>query len=370
MTVYTGTGPSYERHFKRPIDLVLVGLAATMTAPIAAVVYLAVILYDGSPAIYKQERVGLHGNTFNIYKFRTMSKGHPDELDHVRITRLGRILRRTSLDELPQLLNVARGEMSLVGPRPLLPRYLPYYTHREASRHSVRPGVTGLAQTQGRNQLGWPERLDLDVRYVNTLSLRLDLKILIRTVSQAVKASSVSVVARDSGDPLDVERSYPASRNYRLRRIYMRDLPVRVEWLSDASTQRLMRIAPDLNLTGTQQWYASIQNNQNRVDFAFCPNNSDAPLAMGGLKRVSNGTWELYIFVDPHYRGNGLGNECTKLMIQWAQYADNVSAVGLSVHKDNRAAMRIYLSQGFAILTDDGNRLWMQIDTGPEVCLT
>jgi len=175
---------------KRALDLVLASAALVLLSPVLALAGLAVLVLMGAPALFRQERVGKDGEPFEIVKLRTMLQG--DGSDEDRLTAVGRFLRSSSIDELPQLWSVIRGEMSLVGPRPLLPEYVPLYSDRQARRHEVRPGITGLAQVSGRNDLGWPERLELDVEYVETQSLRLDLAILGRTVQKVVRRQGIT----------------------------------------------------------------------------------------------------------------------------------------------------------------------------------
>lgn len=186
---------------KRLLDVVGAGLALVLLAPVLAGLALAIWLSMGRPVFFRQERPGFQGRPFRILKFRTMrdvrdARGNllPDGQ---RLTRLGAWLRRTSLDELPELWNVLRGDMSLVGPRPLLMRYLPYFRPRERLRFEVRPGITGLAQVSGRNCLGWDQRLELDARYVENLTLGQDLRILGRTI--------LAVLRREGASP-DVDR--------------------------------------------------------------------------------------------------------------------------------------------------------------------
>lgn len=169
---------------KRSLDVVVAGGVLLLTSPVQAATAAAVWMQMGSPVLFRQRRPGLDGASFTIVKFRTMrqSEGADPSTDGQRITRLGSVLRSTSLDELPTLWNVIRGEMSLVGPRPLLEQYLERYSPTQARRHEVRPGLTGLAQVEGRNALTWDEKLRLDVSYVDHASLRLDLWILWRTV--------------------------------------------------------------------------------------------------------------------------------------------------------------------------------------------
>jgi undecaprenyl-phosphate galactose phosphotransferase len=167
---------------KRAIDILIAGLALILSLPIQLVVALLVRINLGSPVLFTQQRPGRSGRMFTMYKFRTMRDITEDLVsDEDRITPFGSWLRSTSLDELPELLNVLKGDMSIVGPRPLLPEYLPLYTDRQARRHEVRPGVTGLAQVKGRNAMPWAERLAWDVRYVETRSFALDCRIVLDT---------------------------------------------------------------------------------------------------------------------------------------------------------------------------------------------
>jgi lipopolysaccharide/colanic/teichoic acid biosynthesis glycosyltransferase len=186
----------YRRHGKRLLDLCLVLLALPLVGPLMAIVALLVRAGLGRPVLYRQVRPGRDGAAFTILKFRTMTEARDaagDLLpDAQRLTPLGRALRRTSLDELPELINVLKGEMSLVGPRPLLMCYLDRYTPEQARRHEVRPGITGWAQVNGRNRLGWEEKFAHDVWYVDHLSLGLDLKILALTVVQIVRREGIS----------------------------------------------------------------------------------------------------------------------------------------------------------------------------------
>ncbi len=167
---------------KRAIDILIAGLALILSLPIQLVVALLVRINLGSPVLFTQQRPGRSGRMVTMYKFRTMRDITEDLVsDEDRITPFGSWLRSTSLDELPELLNVLKGDMSIVGPRPLLPEYLPLYTARQARRHEVRPGVTGLAQVKGRNAMPWAERLAWDVRYVETRSFALDCRIVLDT---------------------------------------------------------------------------------------------------------------------------------------------------------------------------------------------
>jgi len=181
---------------KRLLDILLAALGLALLWPLLAVLALAVWSSVGRPVLFRQARPGLHGRPFEIIKFRTMTDERDVEgtllPEAKRLTRMGRFLRSTSLDELPELWNVLKGDMSLVGPRPLLPSYLPLYSERQARRHEVRPGLTGWAQVNGRNTLGWAERLEMDVWYVENRSLLLDLRILAMTVWKVLRRDGVS----------------------------------------------------------------------------------------------------------------------------------------------------------------------------------
>lgn len=181
---------------KRLIDILASLLLLLLLSPLLLVVSLMVLVNFGAPVTFSQLRPGLGGRLFRLVKFRTMTqqRGSDGELlpDEQRLTKFGRMLRASSLDELPELWNVLKGEMSLVGPRPLLPQYLDRYTARQSKRHDVRPGITGWSQVNGRNSVDWDTRLEMDVWYVEHQSITLDLKILAMTVATVLKRSGVS----------------------------------------------------------------------------------------------------------------------------------------------------------------------------------
>jgi lipopolysaccharide/colanic/teichoic acid biosynthesis glycosyltransferase len=181
---------------KRFVDVLASAVLLALLLPVIAVVAIGVLLDVGAPILFRQERPGLKGRPFTIYKFRTMRGAHSGEPgvddDEIRLTRFGRWLRTTSFDELPELWNVLRGDMSLVGPRPLLMRYLPLYSPEQMRRHDVRPGLTGWAQVNGRNALSWEEKFKLDVWYVDHRSFLVDLKILFLTVAAVFKRHGIS----------------------------------------------------------------------------------------------------------------------------------------------------------------------------------
>ena len=177
---------------RRLVDLVVSGAAGVVLAPVMAVVAVLVRLRLGRPVIFRQRRIGLAGRPFSIVKFRTMRpEAWPGEPDADRDTPLGRALRGLSLDELPQLWNVLRGDMSIIGPRPTLPEQVEHYSPRQHGRHAIRPGLTGWAQVNGRNSISWPERIELDLWYIEHRSVRLDARIVGRTLLRLVRPSGI-----------------------------------------------------------------------------------------------------------------------------------------------------------------------------------
>lgn len=204
-------GP-YERIFKRFLDAFLSTGALIVFSPILLALAILVRLKLGSPILFTQDRPGCNEKIFKLYKFRSMTNQRDENgkllPDDVRLTKFGRILRSTSLDELPELLNIIKGDMAIIGPRPLLVDYLPYYTEEEHHRHDVRPGLTGWAQVNGRNAIhSWEERFQYDLEYVNHVSFAMDLKVLYTTVIKVVKRSDIQVGREIKVGRLDVARN-------------------------------------------------------------------------------------------------------------------------------------------------------------------
>lgn len=187
----------YEKYIKRPQDFVCALMALIVLSPVMLVIAILVRIKLGSPVIFKQERPGKDEKIFKMYKFRTMTDERDKDgkllPDEQRLTPFGSALRRSSLDELPELVNILKGEMSVVGPRPLTIQYLPYYSEEESHRHDVRPGLSGLAQVNGRNFIDWDHRLALDVQYVHKITFMGDLRIILQTVLKFVEKEDVAV---------------------------------------------------------------------------------------------------------------------------------------------------------------------------------
>lgn len=208
-------GP-YEKFIKRPLDVICSLLAMIVFCWLYAIVAILVRVKLGSPVLFKQERPGKDEKIFKLYKFRTMTDERDEngELlpDEVRLTKFGKFLRKTSLDELPEAINILKGDMSIVGPRPLLVSYLPFYDENEKHRHDVRPGLTGWAQVHGRNFVNWDTRLAYDVEYVNKITFTRDVSVVFNTVLQAVKREDIAVNTNA------VEPNFAAERQMRSER--------------------------------------------------------------------------------------------------------------------------------------------------------
>ena len=186
----------YAKYIKRILDLILSLMALIVLMPLMIIIGILVRINLGSPIIFKQKRPGKNEKVFTLYKFRTMTDKRdidgnllPDEY---RLTKFGKFLRSTSLDELPELINIIKGDMAIVGPRPLLVEYLPYYTEEEKHRHDVRPGLTGLAQVNGRNAISWEEKFLEDLEYIKNMSVKNDIKIIFKTVGKVFKRDGIS----------------------------------------------------------------------------------------------------------------------------------------------------------------------------------
>lgn len=198
----------YEKYIKRLLDIIISLFALIILSPIFLIISILVLIFLGKPVIFKQERPGKYEKIFTLYKFRTMTdkKDKNGKLlpDEVRLTKYGKFLRKSSLDEIPEFINILKGDMSLIGPRPLAVSYLPYYNKKEKHRHDIRPGLTGLAQVNGRNGLQWEKRFEYDLNYVENVSFILDMKIVFLTIKKVLKSSDIAV--RGTGQIIDFDK--------------------------------------------------------------------------------------------------------------------------------------------------------------------
>lgn len=200
----------YKKYIKRILDIILSLIAIIVTLPIFLIVGILVLIFIGQPAIFRQKRPGKNEKIFTMYKFRTMTNKKDEDgnllPDELRLTKLGKFLRKTSLDEIPEFINILKGDMSFVGPRPLLVEYLPYYAKEEHHRHDVRPGLTGLAQVSGRNLLNWNDKFQKDLEYVNNITFINDVKIIIDTIKIVFKREGITDNKSATMTRLNIER--------------------------------------------------------------------------------------------------------------------------------------------------------------------
>ena len=334
-----GEGLVRPAPLKRLMDVVVAGAALVVLSPVLLALWIAVRRRMGRPALFRQVRPGLNGRPFEMFKFRTMRDAiGPDGTplpDAERLTPFGRWLRATSLDELPELWNVLRGEMSLVGPRPLLMEYLPYYSNEERRRHDLRPGVTGWAQVNGRNASPWDERLAADLWYVHNRTLALDVRVLALTIRRILDRNGVVIDPRTIMQDFDVER-----RN----RLVIRRL--NIGELRDAAL--LIREAYDLALfkhtvnasPNFPDFFSDIVGRSDQVFGAF----RDKTLAGVFQARLIDGGLYLNNFaVAPDERGWGLANLLLDAFHRWA----DGRPTELHVDSRNSAALRFYLRNGY-----------------------
>jgi lipopolysaccharide/colanic/teichoic acid biosynthesis glycosyltransferase len=208
----------YRKYFKRPFDIICSLLALVVLFPVLLIISLLVRIKLGTPVIFKQKRPGLNEKIFTLYKFRTMTDQKDEQgnllHDEVRLTNFGKMLRSTSLDELPELWNILKGDMSVVGPRPLLTKYIPLYSVEQRKRHSVRPGLTGLAQVNGRNELDWEKKFQLDIKYIQRVTFVGDVKLIFITLGKVFRRHGISSGTSSTMEEFSNGRSTDATKHH------------------------------------------------------------------------------------------------------------------------------------------------------------
>lgn len=297
---------------------------------------------------FRQERPGLDAIPFHILKFRTMhavDKNRGRVTNEQRMTKVGEALRSLSLDELPSLLNVLKGDMSLVGPRPLRTSYLPRYSSEQMSRHAVRPGLTGLAQVSGRNALTWDERLDLDVKYVHSMGMLLDIKILLKTIIKVMQREGVAAEGQATmSEFFGPERTSDLA----LRALSVADLPVRVKWLSDPKIRAGITISYWPTEEDMESWYASAALDKTRRDYTAVDRAARHPAAMCGLTDIDGESANLYIYVNPELHGRGYGTQSMQMLVARARKL-SLRSLRLETKTANHRARKMYERLGFKI---------------------
>jgi lipopolysaccharide/colanic/teichoic acid biosynthesis glycosyltransferase/GNAT superfamily N-acetyltransferase len=356
----------YKHFFKRILDFVISLIALICISPILLVVtiWLHFANKKGSltpdpspkgkrsnwlqrwlePAIFLQERPGKDAKIFKVIKFKTMT----DEVDANgellpdadRLTKVGKIVRSTSIDELPQLINVLKGDMALIGPRPLLVKYLPYYSAREKMRHSVRPGITGWAQVNGRNTVDWDNRLALDVYYVEHLTLLMDLRIVAMTIKNVINRSDIVVVPNNMFEDLDVERSEKITLDelkqslHEIDKDFVPNLSERVD--IDEYAERMMNRAKFM-----------IERDQDAIIKGIVAVYIDDEKSPNGFVT--------HVATNKKYRNQGVAK---RLMIKTMDYCKKAGKTGIDLYTYNPIALDLYQNMGFEIVSQSPNDEW------------
>lgn len=287
---------------KRLVDTAVILASVPLTLPATAATALLVRLNMGRPVFFVQERVGLDGRSFQLLKFRSMLAENDADGNLLpsgaRLTTFGRILRASSMDELPQLINVLKGDMALVGPRPLLPEYLPFYRAEEQARHYVRPGITGAAQVNGRNNLDWETRLRYDVEYVATVSPQTDLKILAKTALRVLGRNDTVTDSWDHFEDFDIYRSYPTNGALALRRVEPRDQATVTQWQTTSTSAELM---PGIDrAVDFVDWLQGTRGDDQRRDLVVYETGTRAIVACTGwVLQPGTGVPQIYLSAAP-----------------------------------------------------------------------
>lgn len=372
----------YRRFGKRALDIVLSTMALVVFSPVALVVALVIRLTMGSPVIFRQVRPGLHGKPFVMYKFRTMvdlydQEGNPLP-DAKRLTKLGRLIRWMSLDEIPEFWNVLKGDMSLVGPRPLLMRYEPFFSGEERLRFRVRPGITGLALILGRNDLPWDERLAADVRYVKEVSFLLDLQILILTIWRVLTRAGLRVDPGAVMEDLDVQRSRTASTPGERERSPYGASPgcrfVRPAMQGDAEAiHRILAEALPPRVLSYTIYQSPLAVNYLRYLLSGTEEHRDTGLFVAecegevvGCYRASRSAdsyFLSYLAVTPVMQRRGIGSALLR-HFEYAGAELGCKTFSLDVFESNRHALNWYVSQAYQ---EVGATHWCQVTALPAV---
>jgi len=343
----------YKNFFKPTLDFLVALIGLLVLSPIFLFVMIALAIANNGKPFFFQKRPGKNEKIFSIIKFKSMNdrKDAQGNLlsDAQRLTPIGAFVRKTSLDEIPQLINVLKGDMSLIGPRPLLISYLPYYTKRENLRHTVRPGITGLAQISGRNTINWDERLELDAQYVENLSFKNDLLIFLQTIKSVINRRDIVVIPGEMFTTLDKYREIEKMFKLKAKYFDKKDISTKVLWMNDKRINHQMFFDLPATVENTQKWFEHNIGNKNRVDFSFITNGSY--VAMGGFTNIDHiaNHAEFYVMVNPEMHGKGIGGKVSYWMYNYAFVKLNLNKIYLYTNKDNVSAYKIYERAGFKL---------------------
>ncbi len=334
----------YKNFFKRFFDFWISLIALICVSPLLLIVTIWLHFANkGAGAFFFQERPGRNGKIFKVIKYKTMTDERDVEgnllPDAQRLTKVGKFVRSTSLDELPQLINVFKGDMALIGPRPLLPQYYPFFTKKESIRHSVRPGITGWAQVHGRNTVKWDDRIALDVYYVENLSLWLDIRIIFITIKNVLKRSGVVDVPDSMFENLDVERK---------KRITKEEL---YDFMVDVDQDFIPSLTEQ---AGNLNDYADKLIDKAKIIFEKDDQNQiKGAVAVYTYDKSSNYGFITFVASNKNYRHQGV---VRRLMEKSFDYCLESGKTGVELFTHNPAAIKLYQSMGFEMLDDDKMR--------------
>lgn len=349
----------YRNYLKYGLDWVLALLMLLLLSPILIIVGLFCLINFGGKVFFTQTRIGKNEQLFVIYKFITMRPDRDNKLsDSERLTKAGIFLRKYSLDELPQLINILKGDMSWIGPRPLFEKYLPAYKPSERVRHQVRPGITGLAQINGRNNLSWDERLKLDITYVQTVSFSLDVKILNKTIELFFNPANVVVDPRLIMQDLDVERAKQISTpTFTLRKPTVEDVPaLLIVKNNPLAASKLTDATKQYSTEDIEKWIQFHNNNINNNIQVIIAGDDNRIIGHVGFYDINNENKSAIFGILiglPEYWGSGIGTAVTQQFINYGFYQLQLNEIQLTVLESNEPAIKIYQKLGFTIITNN-----------------
>ena len=340
----------YAKYVKRMLDFTISLLALIMLSPILLILAIVgAIVMKGNP-FFTQLRPGRNEKIFKLVKFRTMTceKDKDGKLlpDEKRLTKYGKLLRSTSLDELPELWNILKVDMSIVGPRPLLVEYLPYYTVEEQCRHDVPPGLTGLAQVNGRNSISWDKKIGYDVQYVSNICFKNDIKIILQTILKVIKRSDIKVGSEFKAGKFIDQRELRTKTT--LRKFTAADIPNKVRWINDESNNKYLHYELPLEIEKTQRWFDAIVNRTDRYDAVI--EVDGVPVGVIGLLNIDslNHKAEYYITLgEASYKRKGISYVASKQLLNYGFEVLGVNKIYLNVDANNISACKLYEKIGF-----------------------
>lgn len=340
------------RHFFKPLlDFILSLLAVIVLSPFFLLFTpIVAIAMKGNP-FFVQPRPGKNGKIFKMIKYRTMTNAKDENgnllPDADRLTGFGKMMRKLSIDELPEIFNILAGQMSIVGPRPLLVRYLPYYTEEEMHRHDVRPGLTGLAQISGRNAMTWADKFDKDLEYVHNVSFILDVKIIIKTILIVIKREGVlQQGAVNMSRPFDIERKFYTlmeDEEIKIREFTLEDVAKKVEWINNDENNSYLHYDLPLDYDKTVNWFKN--KSKNRIDAII--EYRGIPVGLIGLLDLG-GTPEFYIVIgENEAKHKGVAYRASMMFLSAIKVSYNFNLIVLYTEENNISAQKLFEKLGF-----------------------